>query len=72
MSNALQEAIDRLRQIPEDRQDSLARLILHEMEEDDRWCKSTADNADRLGGFVDEILAADRRGECMPLDPERL
>jgi hypothetical protein len=72
MTKLLQEAIDRLRNIPDDRQDSLARLLLHEIDEDERWQNSTADHADKLRGLVEDILAADARGECEPLDPERL
>jgi hypothetical protein len=72
MTNLLQEAIDRLRQIPDDRQDSLAKLLLHEIDEDERWEKSTADHRDKLRGLVADILAADARGECEPQDPKQL
>ena len=72
MSDTLEHAIERLRQMPADRQDLLARLVLHEIEEDERWMRSTASNADRLRGLVEEVLAADDRGECEPLDPEQL
>jgi hypothetical protein len=56
MTKALQEAIDRLQQMPEDRQDLLARLVLHEIEEDEKWAASTAKNADKLQTFVNEVL----------------
>jgi hypothetical protein len=72
MTKMLEQAIERLKQMPEDRQDSLAQLLLHEIEEDELWQKSTDEHADKLKGFVAEILEADRRGECEPLDPERL
>jgi hypothetical protein len=72
MTKTLEKAIERLREMPEDRQDSLARLLLHEIEEDERWMRSTASNVDRLKGFVAEVLDADRRGECEPLDPDQL
>ncbi len=57
---------------PEERQDALAALLLHEMDEDERWTQSTTANIEKLRGLVDEVLAADRRGECELLDPERL
>ncbi len=63
MTKALQEAIDRLQQMSEDRQDSLARLLLHEIEEDEKWSRSTAANAAKLKTFVDEVLEANQRGE---------
>jgi hypothetical protein len=56
MTNALQEAIDRLQQMPEDRQDLLARFLIHEIEEDEKWSASTAENADKLQAFVNEVL----------------
>jgi hypothetical protein len=72
MTKALQAVIERLRQVPEDRQDALAALLLHELDEDERWAQSTAANVEKLRGLVDDVLAADRRGECELLDPERL
>ena len=72
MSQTVEDAIARLRQMPEDRQEKLAGLLLHEIEEDDRWLKSTAAHSDKLSGFVAEVLDADRRGESDPLDPETL
>ena len=68
----LQQAIERLSQVPEDRQDALAALLLHELDEDERWSQSTAANQDKLRGLVEDVLAADRRGECKPLDPDKL
>ncbi|BBO35951.1 hypothetical protein [Lacipirellula parvula] len=72
MTKTLQEAIERLQQMPEDRQDLLARLVLHEIDEDEKWAKSTAANVDKLRGLIGEVLQADSRGECEPLDPDRL
>ena len=72
MSDTLEHAIERLRQMPADRQDLLARLVLHEIEADERWMRSTASNVDRLRGLVEEVLAADDRGECELLDPDQL
>ena len=72
MSQILDQAIERLRQMPDDRQDLLARLMLHEIEEDERWMRSTASSAEKLQGLVKEVLEADDRGECEPLDPDQL
>jgi len=72
MTESLQQAIEQLRQMPEERQDLLARLVLHEIEQDQQWTQSTEAQADRLRGLVDDILAADERGECEPLDPDQL
>jgi hypothetical protein len=72
MSEIIEHAIERLRQMPEERQDLLARLMLHEIEEDERWMQSTDSNADKLQGLVDRVLEADDRGECETLDPDQL
>lgn len=72
MTEALRQAIERLQQAPAERQDALAALLLHELDEDERWTQSTAANLDKLRGFVKGIVEADRRGECQPLDPDQL
>ena len=72
MTKSLEQAIERLRQMPDERQDLLARLVLHEIEEDERWTRSTESHADKLQGLVQDILEAERRGECELLDPEQL
>ena len=72
MTDTLQKAIEQLQQMPEERQDSLARLVLHEIEQDQLWTQSTEKRADKLGGLVADILAADDRGECKPLIPDEL
>ncbi len=73
MTNNVEQAIERLRQMPdENRQDLLARLVLHEIEEDERWMHSTETHAGKLRELVDDILEADRNGKCEPLDPDQL
>jgi hypothetical protein len=72
MTKALEEAIERLKQMPENQQDFLAQLLLHEIGEDERWQKSTVQHSDKLKSLVADILEAERRGECEPLDPDQL
>lgn len=72
MSQIVNHAIERLRQMPEDRQDLLARLMLHEIEEDELWLRSTEANAGKLPALIQEVLDAEDRGECEPLDPDQL
>jgi hypothetical protein len=64
MTKTLQEVIARLQQLPEERQDQLAQWVLLEIEEDEKWMRSTSENARKLRGLVDDVLAADNRGEC--------
>ncbi len=72
MTKTLEQAIERLRQMPDDRQESLARLMLHEIEEDERWARSTDAHAGKLQTLVDQVLEADRNGACEPLDADSL
>lgn len=50
----------------------LAKLVLHEIAEDEKWAASTEENADKLRGLIGKVLQADGCGECEPLDPDRL
>jgi hypothetical protein len=72
MSPILDTAIDRLRQMPEERQEIIARLMLHEIEEDEKWTRTTAENEHKLKSLIDEVISADDRGECETLDPDQL
>lgn len=72
MSPIIDTAIDRLRQMPDDRQEMLARFMLHEIEEDEKWLRTTAENVDKLRSLAEEVSSSDDRGECETLDPDQL
>jgi hypothetical protein len=67
MTRLMEQAIERLRAIPETKQDQLAQFLLHELEDDERWSRSTAEHEGKLKGFIDTVLADDARGACEPL-----
>ena len=46
MSPALEEAIERLRKMPPERQEAFARMLLREILADEHWRRSTALNAE--------------------------
>lgn len=46
MSPALEEVIERLRNMPPDRQEAYARMLLREILADEQWRRSTALNAE--------------------------
>jgi hypothetical protein len=48
--------------MPEERQDALAQLLLHEIDEDERWRQSTVAHKGKLRGLIKDVLEADRRG----------
>ena len=72
MTDLMQRAIERLRIVPDELQDQFAGFVLHELQEDERWTRSTEVNADELKNLIDDVVDADRRGECGLLDPDRL
>lgn len=72
MTESLKAAVDRVRELPDERQEEIARLLLHEIEEDERWAATTQRHADGLSDLIDDIRDADKRGECETLDPDRL
>ena len=53
-------------------EDLMARLLLHEIEQDERRHATTASHAVKFGGLINEVLEVDRREETEPLDPDRL
>ncbi len=72
MTRLMEQAIERLRAIPEHQQDRLAEFLLHELAEDERWSATTQGHAAKLRDLAENVLADDANGRCTPLDPERL
>lgn len=62
MTHLMKQAIEPLRAIPEPQQESFARFLLNELEDDERWTASTVDHADALGRLADRVLADDAGG----------
>jgi hypothetical protein len=46
MTPAIEEVIERLRQMSPERQDAFARLLMREILADEQWMRSTAQNAE--------------------------
>ena len=68
----MEEAIERLRAIPDSEQDRLAEFLLNHLDDDQRWIDSNNAHADQLAAFVAKIREDDARGELETLDPDRL
>ena len=68
----MQEAIDRLRSLPESRQDEVAEFVLNELAEDERWARTAEAHPDKLKKLTDKLLADDAKGLCEPLNPDSL
>jgi hypothetical protein len=72
MTVLMEEAIKRLQAVPANEQDRLARFVLNELQQDERWAASTEANADRVQKLISDVLADDAAGKCEPLDPDQL
>jgi hypothetical protein len=72
MTRLMEQAIERLRAVPDSQQDQLASFMLNELNEDARWASTTAAHKDTLAKFAEQILADDKAGRCELLDPDNL
>jgi hypothetical protein len=72
MTKLLEQAIAKLKTRPASEQDSIAVLILEEIEDDNRWDESFARSPDLLAKLAAEAMAEHRAGKTQELDPETL
>lgn len=67
MTRLMEQAIERLRAVPDAQQDQIAQFVLNELEDDRRWASSTAAHKDKLLQLAERILADDAAGKCEAL-----
>ena len=72
MSELFDRAVARARQLPADRQNAIAALILDEIEDDARWDAAFANSHDALEQFAAQADEEDRKGLTEVLDPDKL
>ena len=74
MTKILQQAFDRAAELPEDRQEALARFLLAEIDSELRWDElfSRPESEAFLERMATEALEAHRAGKTEPLNPEDL
>lgn len=66
MTGTLEQAVALARNLTPERQDSLAALMLAEMESESRWDAQFAAGTNLLGRLAGEALAEFERGETRP------
>jgi hypothetical protein len=71
MTKLLEEAISQLKTRSIE-QDSLAAMILEELNDDNRWDESFARSPDLLAKLAAEAMAEHRAGKTQELDPQTL
>ncbi len=74
MSQLMEQAILKARQLPEPEQEALASIMLQEIESDRRWDELFArpESADLLSRMADQALAEVKAGRARPLDLDKL
>jgi hypothetical protein len=74
MSQLMEQAIQKAKQLPEHDQDSIASIILQEIDSEHQWEELFArpESADLLSRMADEALADARAGRARKLDVNEL
>ncbi len=72
MTNLLEKAYEEASRLPEVEQNALAKWMLDELNSERQWAKAFAESEDVLERLAVEALEDTRRGETVPLDPNRL
>lgn len=72
MTDMLEMAVTRAKQLPEEQQDAIAALILEEIEDETRWAAAFARSPDVLERLAAEAEEEDRQGLTEELDSNAL
>jgi hypothetical protein len=73
MTKLLEDAITRLRQMPdEEQQDAIAQIVLDEIESERRWDELFATSPEKLRKLADDAWAEHEAGGSEELDPDQL
>ncbi|MEQ8996511.1 MAG: hypothetical protein RID53_08405 [Coleofasciculus sp. B1-GNL1-01] len=72
MTKLLEQAIEKVKTLPETDQDAIAALILEELEDETRWDQTFYQSQHALAQLAEAALAEDRAGKTQELDPETL
>lgn len=72
MTKLLEEAFDRVRGLPETEQDAIARLVLDEIESEQKWESLFAKAPQKLQKLADKAWSEHESGQSEPLDTDKL
>lgn len=72
MTELLQKAIAKIRNLPDEEQDTIATIILEELEDEKKWETAFADSQDVLATLAAEAMTEYRAGNTQELNPEIL
>jgi hypothetical protein len=72
MTKLLQQAIDKVLQLPPDQQEAVGAWLMWELESERRWDELFARSPELLEKLAAEAIAEDDAGLTEPLDPDSL
>jgi len=72
MTKLMEKAIEKLRSLPEEKQDAVAGFVLSEIQEDQMWEESSIKHSVNLRKVADEASDDFRAGGTSELDPDAL
>lgn len=69
MNKLLEKAFAEVSRLPEDEQETIASLIIEEIEAESEWEQRFANSQDQLGLLVRQAREEVERGDVLPFDP---
>jgi hypothetical protein len=72
MTKLLEQAIERVRQLPETEQNAIAQIVLEEIESERQWDERFSKSSDKLRILADSAWAEHEAGKTEELDPDKL
>lgn len=72
MTEMLEKAVAKIKQLPPEQQDAIAALILEEVEDEARWDATFARSHSMLEQLAAEAEEEDRKGLTKEFDPDAL
>lgn len=71
MTELLETAISKVKNLSDSEQNAIAAIILEELEDETKWDKSFANSQDLLASLAGEAIEEYAAGETKELDPEQ-
>ena len=72
MTELLEQAIAKVKNLSDSEQNAIATIILEELEDETKWDKSFASSQDLLANLAGEAMNEYKAGKTEELDPETL
>jgi hypothetical protein len=72
VTKQFEKVINKVGNLPAEEQDAIAKWILEELADDQRWQKSFAESQDLLESMADKALQEHKQGKIRPLDLSEL